>query len=198
MRLTPDGFASVASAARCTPFSPDNLVDIAGSSWEIEDCNRFLFAGAAIPYAPRPGQMTPEPGFDGFSGEWDVETNRFGHYVVFNASERIAGQLVDALEAAGLSVQRWDVSHRTASDGRFYDWFARLRFKGSRDECVADAQRSSQLLARSRQSSRHHSRPSNDWSSWRRRLSGCSTKLCSFVNGWLPRGGVSTASSEAS
>ena len=49
---------------------------------------------------------------------------------------RVAGQLVDALEAAGLSVQRWDVSHRTASDGRFYDWFARLRFKGSRDECV--------------------------------------------------------------
>ena len=67
----------------------------------------------------------------------ECRENRFGHYVVFNASERIAGHLVDALEAAGLSVQRWDVSHRQASDGRFYDWFARLRFKGSRDECVA-------------------------------------------------------------
>ena len=137
VRLTPDGFAGVVYAGAVYPLLPDNLVDIAGSSWEIEDCNRFLFSGAAIPYAPRVGVMTPEPGFDGFSGKWSVETNRFGHYVVFNASERIAGHVVDALEAAGLSVQRWDVSHRPASDGMFYDWFARLRFKGSRDECVA-------------------------------------------------------------
>jgi len=137
VRLTPDGFAGVVYAGAVYPLLLDNLVDIAGSSWEIEDCNRFLFSGAAIPYAPRVGVMTPEPRFDGFSGKWSVETNRFGHYVVFNASERIAGHVVDALEAAGLSVQRWDVSHRPASDGRFYDWFARLRFKGSRDECVA-------------------------------------------------------------
>ena len=137
VRLTPDGFAGVAYAGAVYPLLPDNLVDIAGSSWEIEDCNRFLFSGAAIPYAPRIGVMAPETGFDGFGGKWSVETNRFGHYVVFNASERIAGHVVDALEAAGLSVQRWDVSHRPASDGTFYDWFARLRFKGSHDECVA-------------------------------------------------------------
>ena len=138
VRLTPDGFASVAYGGAVYPFLPDNLVDIAGSSWEIEDCNRFLFAGAAIPYALRFGEITVASECNYFRGEWDVESNRFGHYVVFNASERVAGQLVDALEAAGLSVQRWDVSHRTASDGRFYDWFARLRFKGSRDECVAN------------------------------------------------------------
>ena len=137
VRLTPDGFAGVVYAGAVYPLLAGNVVDIAGSSWEIEDCNRFLFSGTAIPYAARVGVGSPEPEFGGFSGDWSVETNRFGHYVVFDASERIAGHVVDALESAGLSVQRWDVSHRAASDGVFYDWFARLRFKGSHDECVA-------------------------------------------------------------
>ncbi|WOC63280.1 hypothetical protein RI444_22300 (plasmid) [Paenarthrobacter sp. AT5] len=34
-------------------------------------------------------------------------------------------------------MQRWDVSHRTASDGKFYDWFARLRLQAGRDEVIA-------------------------------------------------------------
>ena len=106
VRLTPDGFAGVVYAGAVYPLLSDNVVDISGSSWEIEDCKRFLFAGTVIPYAPRSGAMTTEPGFTGFSGEWDVETNAFGHYVVFNASERVAGQLVDALEEAGLSIHQ--------------------------------------------------------------------------------------------
>ena len=75
--------------------------------------------------------------FLGFHGEWEVETNRFGHYLVFNASERLATDVVDALEAGGLSVQRWDVSHRPTGEGKFYDWFARLRYKGSHEEVMA-------------------------------------------------------------
>jgi hypothetical protein len=137
VRLTPDGFAGVVYAGAVYPLLSDNTVDIAGPSWEIEDCNRFLLAGTAIPYAPSRGEAPSEREFSGFGGEWNVETNRFGHYVVFNASERIATGIVDALENAGLSVQRWDVSHRPASDGKFYDWFARLRFKGAHEECVA-------------------------------------------------------------
>ena len=42
-----------------------------------------------------------------------------------------------ALEAGGLSVHRWDVSHRPADDGHFYDWFARLRLKPTNEECRA-------------------------------------------------------------
>jgi hypothetical protein len=137
VRLTPDGFAGVVYAGAVFPLLSDNTVDIAGPSWEIEDCNRFLWAGAPIPYAPRPGEAPSARGFSGFGGEWNVETSRLGHYVVFNASERIATGVVDALENGGLAVQRWDVSHRPASNGRFYDWFARLRFKGTHEECVA-------------------------------------------------------------
>jgi phage shock protein A len=137
VRLTPDGFAGIVYAGAVYPLLSGNTVDIAGPSWEIEDCNRFLLEGTAIPYVPRRGEAPSGPDLSGFGGEWNVETNRFGHYIVFNASERIATGIVDALENGGLSVQRWDVSHRPASDGRFYDWFARLRFKGTHEECVA-------------------------------------------------------------
>lgn len=135
VRLTPDGYAGVAYAGAVYPLFADSPVDIAGPSWELADCNRFLFSGAEIPYAP--GELGAVPRFRGFDGDWTIETNSFGHYVVFNAPERVATELVDAMESAGVSIQRWDVSHRPSSDGRFYDWFARLRFKGSRAEALS-------------------------------------------------------------
>lgn len=139
VRLTPDGGAGVVYAGAVYPLYLDDVVDIAGPSWEIEDCNRFLLVGANIPYARRSSQVRA---FEGFSGLWAIETNDFGHYLVFDADERGAIRVVELLEGAGLAVQRWDVSHRLASDGRFYDWFARLRSKAPHDEVfahVADA-----------------------------------------------------------
>ena len=135
VRLTPDGYAGVAYAGAVYPLFADGAVDIAGLSWELADCNRFLFAGTEIPYATKESRSIA--GFGGFDGEWTIETNSFGHYVVFNAPERVAAEVVDAMESAGVSIQRWDVSHRPSSDGKFYDWFARLRFKGTRDEAFA-------------------------------------------------------------
>lgn len=135
VRLTPDGYAGIAYAGAVYPLFADCPVDIAGPSWELADCKRFLFSGTDIPYAPR--ESRPVLRFDGFDGEWSVETNNFGHYVVFNAPERVATEVVDAMESAGVSIQRWDVSHRPSSDGKFYDWFARLRFKGSRAEAIS-------------------------------------------------------------
>jgi hypothetical protein len=136
VRLTPDGYAGVTYAGAVYPLLTDNVVDICGASWELEDCNRFLLAGTPVPYAPYVSTQEQQQ-FAGFDGEWNVETNRFGHYVQFNASERVATGVVDALETAGLSVQRWDVSHRPASDGKFYEWFARLRFKGTPEEALS-------------------------------------------------------------
>ena len=135
VRLTPDGYAGVAYAGAVYPLFADCPVDIAGPSWELADCNRFLFAGAEIPYAPTESRAVPR--FRGFDGEWAIETNSFGHYVVFNAPERVATEVVDAMESAGVSIQRWDVSHRPSSDGKFYDWFARLRFRGTHAEAVS-------------------------------------------------------------
>ncbi|MCW3767782.1 MULTISPECIES: hypothetical protein [Paenarthrobacter] len=137
VRLTPDGYAGIVFAGAVYPVFDGNLVDISGASWEIEDCNRFLFSDASVPYAPRLSNAIRPSRFEGFAGEWALESNRFGHHVVFNASERAAAEVIGALEAADLSVQRWDVSHRTASDGKFYDWFARLRLQAGRDEVIA-------------------------------------------------------------
>ena len=135
VRLTPDGYAGIAYAGAVYPLFGDRSVDISGPSWEVADCRRFLFSGSEIPYSPR--QSLPANQFGGFDGEWTVETSSFGHYLVFNASERVATELVDAMESAGVSIQRWDVSHRPSSDGKFYDWFARLRFKGTRAEAIS-------------------------------------------------------------
>ncbi|MEV7810299.1 hypothetical protein AB0P05_06120 [Streptomyces flaveolus] len=135
IRLTPDGYAGVAYAGSVYPLQQGNLIDLDGSSWELADCDRFLFSGAEVPYAPIAGK--PLETANGSEVEWHLETNQYGHYVVFNASERVASSLVSALEDADLSVQRWDVSHRPADDGNFYDWFARLRFKGSQAEALA-------------------------------------------------------------
>ena len=136
VRLTPDGYAGVAYAGAVYPLFADSPIDIAGPSWEIADCNRFLFSGTEIPYAPGQSRSVV-PQFGGFAGEWTIETSSFGHYVVFNAPERVATEVVDALESAGVSIQRWDVSYRPSSDGKFYDWFARLRFKGTRAEALS-------------------------------------------------------------
>ncbi|MET7983160.1 hypothetical protein [Streptomyces sp. NPDC005281] len=135
IRLTPDGYAGVAYAGSVYPLRQGDLINLDGSSWELADCDRFLLIGAEVPYAPMAGE--PLEKASGFDVEWHLETNQSGHYVVFNASERVASSLVSALEDADLSVQRWDVSHRQADDGNFYDWFARLRFKGSQTEALA-------------------------------------------------------------
>lgn len=137
VRLTPNGYGGIVYEAAVYPILDGDVVDLAGPSWEVEDCNRFLLAGARVPYAPKATELSPRPKFVGFHGEWNVDTNGFGHYVVFNGSERLASDVVNALEDASLAVQRWDVSHRPASDGKFYDWFARLRSKGTHDEAVA-------------------------------------------------------------
>jgi hypothetical protein len=67
--------------------------------------------------------------------DWYLESNRFGHYLVFDGSEASAKRLVGAVEASGLGVRRWDESSRPADNGEFYDWFIRLGFDGSRQEC---------------------------------------------------------------
>ncbi len=135
VRLTPDGYAGVAYAGSVYPLHENDVIDLGGPNWEIADCNRFLFTGADFPYAP--SSDIPSGVNARFDLDWYLESNQFGHHVVFNAPERVASQLVAALESAQLSVQRWDVSHRAADNGNFYDWFARLRFKGSRDEALS-------------------------------------------------------------
>lgn len=134
VRLTPGGTAGVAFGGSVFPLVVGDVIDVAGPSWELEDCNRFLLTGSAIPYASGTARDR-EPLRDGYHGPWEIQSSGLATYVLFNGSERLAASAVDALERGGLPVQRWDVSHRPADGGRFYDWFARLL---SVDELAAD------------------------------------------------------------
>ena len=98
VRITPAGFAGVVYAGAVYPLFVDNVVDIAGPSWEIADCNRFLLSGATVPYAAKADDGSPKSGLTDFRGEWSIDSTEFGHYVLFNAPERAAVALVDALE----------------------------------------------------------------------------------------------------
>lgn len=137
VRLTPNGYGGVVYEGAVYPVQKGDLIDVAGPSWEIGDCNRFLLVGADLPYAPTAVETLSQPDFEGLEGEWALDSNGFGYYVVFNGSERLASDVVNSLETAGLAVQRWDVSHRPASDGKFYDWFARLRTQSEYTEVAA-------------------------------------------------------------
>jgi hypothetical protein len=57
---------------------------------------------------------------------WAIESTRVGHYVVLDAAEADAEELVRRLETSGTTVTRWAQSWRPASDGHHYDWFIRL------------------------------------------------------------------------
>ncbi|MEO5535833.1 MAG: hypothetical protein ABIR17_11970 [Pseudolysinimonas sp.] len=135
VRLTPDGYAGIVFEGAVFPLFDGDWIDVSGASWEPEDARRFLIAGAKVPHAPGPKFATSEP-FAGYEGDWHLESTSLGHYLQFNGPERIAVEVTAALARGGLPVQRWDVSYRPAENGRHYDWFARLRFPGTRVDLV--------------------------------------------------------------
>ena len=102
-----------------------------------------------MPEVPATGQAIPYARFGrswrrGAAGvaAWYVETNRFGHYVVFDADEHVAEALAGRLDDVGLDVIRWDESFRPADNGIQYDWFVRLGFDGDKADVIrlVDAQ----------------------------------------------------------
>ncbi|MFC0681763.1 hypothetical protein ACFFGH_28360 [Lysobacter korlensis] len=115
------------------PLRADDTIDVSGPSWEIEDAKRFLLSGATIPFAPGAGAAGSSP-YLGASDSWTLEGTQFGYYFLFDAPERVAVATIDRLSAAGVAVQRWDVSHRPAADGSYYDWFARLLSDTTQEE----------------------------------------------------------------
>lgn len=136
VRLMPDGYAGVVYNGAVYPLYEGNYIDISDEPIDKDDCDRFVAAYGPIPYRP---EISPDaPSDSGHLGieAWYLESNQFGHYLVFDASEDAARRLVDAVESHGLGVRRWDESSRPADNGQFYDWFIRLGFTGSRDECL--------------------------------------------------------------
>lgn len=137
VRLMPSGCAGVVYRGVVYPLYEGDVIRTQDSPVGKDVCTVFAPGHAPIPYAT---DDVPDNADDLGIGDWYLETNRFGHYLVFDASDDAAERLVDAVEHAGLGVRRWDHSNRPADNGADYDWFIRLDFDGTREECLRRVQ----------------------------------------------------------
>jgi hypothetical protein len=132
VRLTPDGKAGVVYAGEVYPVYSDNSISLGVRPTKKSLCYSFLSPGAKIPYAGRrAGATVAAAGI----GRWYLESNRFGHYIVFDSTRDAASSLVDRLRNERISVVRWDASVRPADNGELYDWFVRLDYDGTAEQC---------------------------------------------------------------
>jgi hypothetical protein len=141
VRVLPSGKAGVVYGGVVYPLYAGNSVDVADDPHDKYDCRSFVPVGGTISYSGRslPAQaeaVTAPPGGFLRDEDWHLEANRVGHYLVFDADQRTAERVVDVLERSPLGVRRWDAGHRSADNGRFYDWFVWLTFDGDRQECL--------------------------------------------------------------
>lgn len=133
VRLLPDGAAGVVYGGDVYPLYKDGRIDLADESVDKWSCPSFVLAGQAVPYAR---SRKPKGKSRLKIRDWYLESNKFGHYLVFDAAETTAAAVADLMGECGLGVRRWDASTRPAEDGVQYDWFIRLEFTGSREECL--------------------------------------------------------------
>lgn len=136
VRLTPDGRAGVVYGGEVYPLHTSNLVDLADPSYDKDVCDEFVQAGAKIPYAPKTTtgnrRLARSPKI--VLESWNVEHNRYGNYLVFDADEVTAQATANLMAEVGLGVRSWDASWRPAADGKQYDWYIRLEFAGAEAE----------------------------------------------------------------
>lgn len=128
VRLLPTGDAGVVYAGEVFPLYVGDIIDLSDKPYDKFDCNDFVGAGRPVPYATSRNSPLAS-GLD--IGRWNIENNRFGNYLVFDADENTAEAVAALMDETGLGVVRWDASSRPADDGYHYDWFIRLKFAGS-------------------------------------------------------------------
>lgn len=136
VRVCPDGTSGVVYAGDVYSLRKDldgEYISLEDATFAKERCSQFLRVEEARVYSAVSGQPPRALSLE----RWSVESNKYGHYVVFDASEAAAETLVDHLDADGIGVRRWGPSVRSAADGHFYDWFIRLGAAATRDRAIA-------------------------------------------------------------
>lgn len=141
VRLMPNGLAGIVYRDEVYPLYAGDVIRLEDEPLDKELCQRFLARGLPIPYWPEDEE--PVDSDDKFTGEelgigaWYLESSRLGHYLAFDASKTAAEQLAKAIDESGLGVVKLGESFRPADNGQRYDWYIRLKFRGSRDECLS-------------------------------------------------------------
>ncbi|MEW1960694.1 hypothetical protein [Kineococcus sp. NPDC059986] len=132
VRRMPDGVSGVVYGGRVYPINEGMFVCLDDPSVPKDDCDDFVGPSEDLVVLVE----TAAPSLLAVS-RWAIESTRFGHYVVLDAAEEDAEELVRRLEASGTTVKRWAQSWRPASDGYHYDWFIRLGGDLTPDQCAA-------------------------------------------------------------
>jgi hypothetical protein len=136
VRITPLGTAGIVYERLVYPLHEGNFIEITDEAFEKSDCSEYATDADSLLYVEDLEEGDTESTSSLMPERWHVERNEFGNYLVFDADEEAACRIVDRIEESGLGVRRWDISSREADDGYQYDWFIRLEFNGSREECV--------------------------------------------------------------
>lgn len=134
VRLMPGGNAGVVYDGVVYPLREGNIIEVNDETVGRDDCSGFARPGDKIRYLV---DIDADEVVDHLGiGDWYVESARYGHYLAFDGSREAAERLVDAVDATGLGVRGWGESRRPADNGKRYDWYLRLEFRGSRDDCL--------------------------------------------------------------
>jgi hypothetical protein len=137
VRVLPDGQSGAVYCGAVYPLYEGGWIDLDDDPIDKDACRGFVTADHAM--LVRQGSAPAGDRLDVSS--WYVESNRFGQYLVFDSTETVAGRVATALSESKLGLIRWGESYRPADDGRQYEWFARLEFAGSRDDCLTEVSR---------------------------------------------------------
>src|SRR3954452_20087810 len=83
VRLLPSGKAGVVYGGWVYPLHQGAVIELSDTPFAKTDCPGFVTAGAAVPFAGQsetPDWSRPVLGVN----DWYLESNRFGHYLVFD------------------------------------------------------------------------------------------------------------------
>ena len=120
VRILPGGNSGVVYLGQVYPLHHGNVIDLTDEPVDKGDCRGFVDPYEPIGYSPQRSAPTA------LLARWYVETNRFGSYLVFDASTEAAEDVVARIESSPLGVRNWGISRRPADNGSHYDFYVRL------------------------------------------------------------------------
>lgn len=131
-RVLPDGHLGAVVNRRAMPVYGHRFeflsVDVDDDGYDPSDCP---FWSTEEPFRFMDDNVDCS---DGPPLDWYLETNAYGHYVVFDGDETSLNNVLDALDRTDVGVRRHGTSYRPADNGHQYDWFIRLAFDGPREQ----------------------------------------------------------------
>jgi hypothetical protein len=126
LRKCPNGDVGAVFRKKVYPIYDGNHIDIAKEYYDKDDC-------PIIKNFPKKQikKIKSKKTID-----WYLESNKYGHYIVFNGDKIYFNSVLEHLDKMGVSWLRADQSTRSADNGRDYDWFIRLNTDDSRNSIL--------------------------------------------------------------